>query len=95
MTANAIMFPSPTAKVYQILPPPRKDLDELLAITFIGSAQPTEDAFKWTPMLVCQNKVALALEWLKLNHCDYADLEISKENLEQYPLNNIPVFEDR
>src|SRR6266700_3149648 len=34
---------------------------------------------------VRHNKVAAALEWLKLNHQDYFDLEISYENLKAYP----------
>jgi hypothetical protein len=28
--------------------------------------------------------VTAALEWLKLDHVDYADLKISKENIESY-----------
>ena len=32
-----------------------------------------------------------ALEWLKLNHCDYADIEISSKNLDQYDENSSPV----
>ena len=82
MTANVIMFANPVAKVYHILPPPREDMDDVLAITFMGSAQPTEQAFQRTPLFVRRNKVAIALEWLKLNHVDYADLEISRENLQ-------------
>jgi len=43
------------------------------------------------PLLVRRNKVAKALEWLKLNHRDYADLEISHKNLESYPEDSSPV----
>ena len=38
-------------------------------------------------MLVRKNKVVKALEWLKLNHIDYADLNISYDNLAAYPEN--------
>ena len=31
------------------------------------------------------------LEWLRLNHADYKDLEISHENLERYPEDTPPV----
>ncbi len=55
---------------------------------------PTDDDYKRTPMLVRRNRVASALEWLKLNHRDYADLAISKENLESYPLSGVPVIVD-
>lgn len=39
-------------------------------------------------------KVKAALDWLKLNHQDYADLEISEENLKQYPEDKPPVIID-
>ena len=94
MIANAIMFSNPTLKVYQKLPPSREELDDVLAFIFTGIAQPTEDDFKRTPMLVRRNKVASALEWLKLNHIDYSDLEISEENLQSYPLEGVPVVVD-
>jgi len=35
--------------------------------------------------------VGKALEWLKLNYRDYADLEISYKNLESYPEDSPPV----
>lgn len=91
MRANAVMFSNPTVKVYHKLPPTLDELDEVLAFVYIGTCKPTEADFQRTPMLVRRNKIANALEWLKLNHCDYADLEISKENLEMYPLNGVPV----
>ncbi|KAF9471124.1 hypothetical protein BDN70DRAFT_820430, partial [Pholiota conissans] len=94
MIANCIMFANPTVSVYKVLPPSREELSEVLAFVFIGSARPTDDEIKRTPMLVRRNKVANALEWLKLNHVDYADLEISKENLESYPQSGVPVFID-
>ena len=41
--------------------------------------------------MVRQKQVAHALEWLKLNHTDYADLEIAYDELEHYPENSLPV----
>jgi hypothetical protein len=35
--------------------------------------------------------VKLALEWLKLNNREYADLTIDYDNLNAYPLNDVPV----
>ncbi|KAF8808437.1 hypothetical protein BYT27DRAFT_7060988, partial [Phlegmacium glaucopus] len=86
MTANVIMFSNPTVKVYHSLPP-----SEILAFVFQGPAKPTDDDIKCTPMLVRQNNVKDALEWLKLNHIDYEDLHISPENLNSYPLAGVPV----
>ena len=91
MRANAITFANPTPKIYNILPPPIEDLDEVLAFIYTGPCKPTRSDFERTPLLVRRNKVATALNWLKLNHCDYFDLEISEKNLAQYPENDIPV----
>jgi hypothetical protein len=94
MRANAISFANPIPKVYDILPPPLKELDDVLAFIFTGPCKPTEDDFKRTPLLVRRNKVKAALEWLKLNHCDYYDLEISIRNLNEYPEYGVPVIVD-
>jgi len=80
MIANAVMFEHPMQKIYTVLPPPIEEMDELLAFIFTGPCQPTEDDFHRIPLLVRRNKVSKALEWLKLNHIDYADLKISYEN---------------
>jgi hypothetical protein len=84
MNANAIMFAQPVLKVYMKLPPSREEMEEVLAIVFTGSGNPTPEDFERTPLLVRRDKVAAALEWLKLNHEYYADLEISQENLHTY-----------
>ena len=94
MIANCIMFAAPTARVYEVLPPSREDLSEVLACVFIGSNPPTETDYERMPMLVRRNKVKDALEWLKLNHSDYEDLCISYDNLESYPLSGVPVIVD-
>jgi len=91
MIANAVAFEHPMQKIYTVLPPPIEEMDEVLAFIFTGPCQPTEDDFCRTPLLVRQNKVAKALEWLKFNHRDYADLEISYKNLESYPEDSPPV----
>ena len=91
MTANVIMFSNPTVKVYHALPPSRREISEILAFVFQGPVQPTESDIKRTPMLVRRNVVKDALEWLKLNHVDYEDLNISFENLNDYPLVGVPV----
>jgi hypothetical protein len=41
-------------------------------------------------MLVRRHRVQAALDWLKLNHCDYTDLCILKENLEALPEYGMP-----
>ncbi|KAH7906545.1 hypothetical protein BJ138DRAFT_1016023, partial [Hygrophoropsis aurantiaca] len=76
------------------LPPPKEGLDDVLAFIYTRPCQPTQDDFKRTPMLVRRNKVARALEWLKLNHANYSDLQISYENLKMYSEDMPPVVVD-
>ena len=94
MIANAIVFENPTPKIYDILPPSLDELDEVLAFIYTGPCSPTKSDLEWTPLLVRRNKVANALNWLKLNHIDYYDLEISNDNLSEYPEHDIPVVID-
>ncbi len=46
MISHVISFESPLAKIYDILPPPKKDIDEVLAILFTGPNKPTEEDLK-------------------------------------------------
>ena len=94
MSVNAIMFSQPILKVYHKLPPSREEMHEILAFIYTGSAPPTQEDFDRTPMLVRRSKVLAALEWLKLNHDYYSELEISMENLATYAERDIPVSVD-
>ncbi|KAJ7441883.1 hypothetical protein FB451DRAFT_1057968 [Mycena latifolia] len=94
MSANAIMFSQPVVKVYNKLPPSRDEMHQILAFIYTGSEQPTPEYFDRTPLLVRRSKVLAALEWLKLNHEGYADLEISMENLDMYSERDILVTVD-
>jgi len=94
MRANAIMFPTPIPKVCNILPPPIDELDEVIAFMFPGIARPTLEDTKRTPMLARRQYISAALEWLKINHSDYADVQISQENLKLYPEEGPPVIID-
>ncbi|KAF7967866.1 hypothetical protein HWV62_32838 [Athelia sp. TMB] len=84
MVANAIAFANPTLQVYDTLPPPRADIEDVISFIFVGPCRPTKKDLERTPMIVRRAKVAAALEWLKLNHDDYAELIISYSNLDQY-----------
>lgn len=84
MTANAIMFMNPVPVLYSALPPPRKEIEEVLAFIFVGAVRPGAKEFERTPMLVRRNVVRKALNWLKLNNKFYENLDISETNLEEY-----------
>jgi hypothetical protein len=91
MKANAVAFRTPIPKIYDILPPPKEDIQEVLAILFTGPCKPTASDFKRTPFLVRRNHVKKALQWLVLNHIDYAMISISDSNLAAYPEDTPPV----
>lgn len=91
MASHVIAFESPVPKIYHHLPPPVEELDEVLAVLFTGPCKPTEKEFQRTPLLVRRKQVARALEWLKLNHSDYADIEIAYNELDRYPEESPPV----
>ena len=91
MKANIFAFESPIPKIYNVLLPPRDEMDDVLAILFRGPCKPTPEDLQRTPFLVRRNYVAKALEWLKLNHSNYADIEISSKNLNEYDENSPPV----
>ncbi|KAJ6623834.1 hypothetical protein B0H10DRAFT_772277 [Mycena sp. CBHHK59/15] len=90
LSANAIMFENPTRQVYDILPPSQTELSEVIAFVFLGPTKPTDEEFTRTPMLVRRQRVKDALDWLILNHVDYAELSVSQENLDALPENGIP-----
>jgi len=94
MRANAITYSNPTPKIYHRLPPTLEELDDVLAFIFTGPTNPTQEDFQRSPMLVRRKAVTEALEWLKLNHRDYYDLEIDYDILSTYPENGIPVVID-
>jgi len=85
MKANVIAFENPMPKIYQRLPPPVEDLDEVLAFVYTGPCRPSPEEMERTPLLVRRTKVSHALEWLKLNHADYHDMDIAYDNLKAYP----------
>ncbi|KZT19883.1 hypothetical protein NEOLEDRAFT_1027851, partial [Neolentinus lepideus HHB14362 ss-1] len=58
---------------------------------YTGPTQPTEEEFKRTPLLVSHKRISKALEWLKINHIDYHDIDISYKNIKSYPQNEPPV----
>ena len=91
LKGNVILFTKPMQKVYAVLPPPKDELQEVLAVVFFGPNQPTVDDYNRIPLLVRHKAVIDALSWLKLNHSGYKDLSISHENLSQYREDEPPV----
>ncbi|KAJ3917040.1 hypothetical protein F5877DRAFT_45420, partial [Lentinula edodes] len=84
MISNVIAFENPIPKVYDILPPPKEEIEEVLAVMFSGSCKPTSEDYKRASLLVRRNAVANALKCLILNHSDYHDVTFSPNNLNGY-----------
>ncbi|KAI5892451.1 uncharacterized protein SCHCODRAFT_02667910 [Schizophyllum commune H4-8] len=94
LIAHAVSFPVSSRKVYAALPPTRAELDEVLAVMYTGPVAPTKADYltgKFNPILVRHNVVRKALEWLALNHPDYANVPISEKNLQSYNTMEPPV----
>ncbi|TCD64110.1 hypothetical protein EIP91_004523 [Steccherinum ochraceum] len=94
LRANAISYSVPIPKVYDVLPPSKAELDEVLAFLYIGPLNPKDVEWHRTPFLVRSNQVRAALEWLILNHKDYSDMRISEKNLKDYDSPLPPVVVD-
>ena len=94
MKCNVVCNAVPIRKIYDILPPPVSDIEDVIAAIFISPNAPIEEDFRKIPLLIRRNKVAAALEWLKRNHEDYAELQISYKNLEEYPEDVPPIAVD-
>ena len=46
MQANAISFSHPMPKIYNVLPPPIEEMDEVLAFIYTGPCKPTTADFQ-------------------------------------------------
>ena len=46
MHANAISFSNPMPKIYNVLPPPIEEMDEVLAFIYTGPCKPTKADFQ-------------------------------------------------
>jgi hypothetical protein len=91
MVANVIAFEHPAMKFYEKLPIGKNELDDVLGVFFTRIAPPSDDDLKRMPVIVCCDKVKTALEWLKFNHKNYADLDLDYTALQTYPLQDVPV----
>ncbi|KAJ3729843.1 hypothetical protein C8R42DRAFT_565447, partial [Lentinula raphanica] len=84
LVSNVISFENPTPKIYDVLPPPKEEMDEVLAIMFSGTAQPTDEEYRRSLVFVRRNVVANAIQYCILNHSDYSDVTFSPDNLMGY-----------
>ena len=91
MNVNVIAFENPMTKIYKKLPPPVGNFNEVLTFIYTGPCSPIPEDIERMPLFVHRNKVGEVLEWLKLNHVDYLNMDIAYDNLESYPKNRLLV----
>ncbi|KAI0640824.1 hypothetical protein C8Q79DRAFT_920850, partial [Trametes meyenii] len=61
LAANVIVFGQPVDRLYTVLPSHRKEIQQCLAILFVGSVKPTDEDIRRTPFLVWRDVVARSL----------------------------------
>ncbi|EIW62582.1 uncharacterized protein TRAVEDRAFT_113908, partial [Trametes versicolor FP-101664 SS1] len=88
---HVIVYPQKPEKVAAVLPPAISDIMNPICVIFVGSRPPTrkwlEDKAK--PLVVRQQKIMDALQWLKVNNPLYADLVIDMQRIKDLPANGI------
>lgn len=87
ISGNIITYPQNPNNIIKLLPslPER----EYFHVIFVGAIQPCESKLKQV-LKVRREKIRNALIWLKNNNCAYSDVEISNDNLDKLPLDDIP-----
>ncbi|KAK0220725.1 hypothetical protein IW262DRAFT_1557606 [Armillaria fumosa] len=72
MIAHVIAFESPVSKVHDVLPPPREELDKVLAVMFMGPTTPTEEDMQCMPLLYMLRNVNIS----EANMATYVDSKV-------------------
>ncbi|RDX44586.1 hypothetical protein OH76DRAFT_1359506, partial [Lentinus brumalis] len=84
LAANVVTFGQPVERAYKTLPPPRAEMEQILAILFVGPARPSDEDVRRVPFLMRLRHLARSIEWLAYNSESYVGVEVSAENLAQY-----------
>ncbi|KAF8342666.1 uncharacterized protein EI90DRAFT_2818082, partial [Cantharellus anzutake] len=87
LDCHVIVFPAKPEALSPFLPPALKEVITPLCVVFVGHVTPTKE---WLlknarPLIVRQEKVRLALEWLIHNNPLYADVILHEEHLNSLP----------
>jgi hypothetical protein len=95
MKGHAACLPQKVTHVLKVLPPRASELDEMVKAIFVNGDGKLPAKVKLHHILaVRRTKVEAALKWLIKHNPLYANVQISKENLDTYPDDTkIPEFE--
>ncbi len=84
LAANVVTFGQPVERAYKTLPPPRAEMEQILAILFVGSAKPSNTDVRRTPFLMRLGHIARSIEWLSYNSETYDGVQVSAATLAEY-----------
>ncbi|KAF8327968.1 uncharacterized protein EI90DRAFT_2837129, partial [Cantharellus anzutake] len=91
LKGHIIVFPTTPEALAPFLPPPLEDVVTPMCVVFVGSHTPSKE---WLlsnarPLLVRQEKVRAALQWLIANNPLYSDVVLHEGNLAHIPHHDI------
>ena len=91
LKGHTIIYPQQPDKLVSVLPQPIDETLTFICIVFVGSSTLTKEWLraKAKPLIVRREKVQRALAWLKVNNPLYKDIQISEENLQTLPQEDV------
>ena len=91
LKGHSIIYPQQPDQVASVLPPAVDETLAYICVIFVGSSAPTSAWLrdKAKPLAVRRERVRKALQWLKVNNPLYRDVEISDNNLNTLPVDDV------
>ncbi len=84
LKGHTVLVPQDTVALLNILPPPPDALSAFARVVWIGTTLPDKSRLT-SYFSVRKNKVLAALRWLCNNHCDYQNVTIDMDEINQWP----------
>src|SRR2546423_2652078 len=84
LKGHTVLVPQDTVALLNILPPPPDTLSAFACVVWIGMTLPDKSRLT-SYFSVRKNKVLAALRWLCNNHCDYQNVTINMDEINQWP----------
>ena len=84
MRGHIIVFPQEPEQVLNILPPSVDEIVTLVCVIFISSSIPSKEWLRRhaQPLMICKEKVFMALVWLCMHNPFYSDITVNRVVLE-------------
>ncbi|KAJ7730747.1 hypothetical protein B0H16DRAFT_1677053 [Mycena metata] len=91
---HIIVYPQRPSAIAKTLPPSISDVTTPICVVFVGSKPPTAEWLKdkARPLIVQKERVANALNWLKIHNHLYKEVLIDEEVIQQLPTESILPF---